>query len=186
MECSLDFKEPDRVPIEIRLTETVQAYPGAKHLADLVEPGVAALGFAAFSITMTGGRLLGDHLAMRFGAANLVRSGGLCASIGLILAILVPQAAPVLLGFAAVGAGLSIVVPLAFSAAGNVSGLPSGVGIAGVATIGYSGFLAGPPAIGLVAEITTLRIAMLLVLLLVGSLVYTSQALRRPRLSEQS
>jgi fucose permease len=146
--------------------------------------GVAALGFAAFSITMTGGRLLGDRLAMRFGPANLVRAGGMCAAAGLVLAILVPQAAPVMLGFAAVGAGLSIVVPLAFSAAGNVPGLPSGVGIAGVATIGYAGFLAGPPAIGLIAEITTLRIAMLLVLLLVGSLIYTSRALRRPRLAE--
>ncbi|GAB4432380.1 MAG: MFS transporter [Anaerolineae bacterium] len=138
---------------------------------------VAAFGFAAFSITMTGGRLLGDNLAMRFGAASLVRAGGVAALAGLLLAILLPQVAPVLLGFAAVGAGLSIVVPLAFSAAGNVPGLPSGVGIAGVATIGYAGFLAGPPAIGLVAEVTSLRVAMLLVLLLVGSLIFTSRAL---------
>ena len=146
---------------------------------------LAAFGFAAFSITMTGGRLLGDNLAMRFGGANLVRAGGVCAVSGLLLAILLPQAAPVLLGFAAVGAGLSIVVPLTFSAAGNLPNLPSGVGIAGVATIGYAGFLAGPPAIGLIAEATTLRVAMLLVLLLVGSLIFTSQALRRPRPSNQ-
>lgn len=140
---------------------------------------IAAIGFAAFSITMTGGRLLGDRLAMRFGGATLVRAGGVTASVGLLLAILLPQAAPVLLGFAAVGAGLSIVVPLAFSAAGNVPNLPAGVGIAGVATIGYAGFLAGPPAIGLVAEATSLRVAMLLVLLLVGSLIFTASALRR-------
>lgn len=140
---------------------------------------IAAIGFAAFSITMTGGRLLGDKLAMRFGGATLVRAGGVAASVGLLLAILLPQAAPVLLGFAAVGAGLSIVVPLAFSAAGNVPNLSAGVGIAGVATIGYAGFLAGPPAIGLVAEATSLRVAMLLVLLLVGSLIFTSSALHR-------
>ncbi len=141
--------------------------------------GVAALGYAAFSVTMTGGRLLGDNLTMRFGPANLVRAGGVAASVGLLLALLLPQAGPVLLGFAAVGAGLSIVVPLAFSAAGNVPNLPSGVGIAGVATIGYAGFLAGPPAIGLLAEATTLRVSMVLVLLLVGSLIFTSPALRR-------
>ncbi len=139
--------------------------------------GVAAFGYAAFSITMTGGRLLGDNLSMRFGAASLVRAGGIAASVGLLLAILLPQVLPVLLGLAAVGAGLSIVVPLVFSAAGNVPNLPSGVGIAGVATIGYAGFLAGPPAIGLVAEVTSLRVAMLLVLLLVGSLIFTSRAL---------
>ena len=144
---------------------------------------LAAIGFAAFSITMTGGRLLGDNLAMHFGNANLVRAGGVCAASGLLLAIVLPQAAPVLLGFAAVGAGLSIVVPLTFSAAGNLPNLPSGVGIAGVATIGYAGFLAGPPVIGLVAEATTLRVAMLLVLLLVGSLIFTSQALRQSRQS---
>jgi MFS family permease len=140
---------------------------------------LAAFGFAAFSVTMTGGRLLGDNLAMRFGRPNLVRAGGVTASVGMLLAILLPQAAPVLLGFAAVGAGLSIVVPLAFSAAGNVPGLPAGVGIAGVATIGYAGFLAGPPAIGFLAEAATLRVSMVLVLLLVGSLIFTSSALCR-------
>ncbi|MEM7344976.1 MAG: MFS transporter [Chloroflexota bacterium] len=139
----------------------------------------AAFGFAAFSITMTIGRLLGDNLTLRFGGANLVRAGGVAASVGLLLAILVPQATPVLLGFAAVGAGLSIVVPLTFSAAGNVPNLPDGVGIAGVATIGYAGFLAGPPAIGLVAEATSLRFSMVLVLLLVGSLIFTSSALHK-------
>ncbi len=142
---------------------------------------MAAFGFAAFSITMTGGRLLGDNLTMRFGPANLVRAGGVAASVGLLLTILLPQAAPVLLGFAAVGAGLSIVVPLAFSAAGNVPGLPAGVGIASVATIGYAGFLAGPPAIGLIAEATSLRMSMVLVLLLVGSLIFTAQALSTQR-----
>lgn len=141
--------------------------------------GLAAVGFAVFSITMTAGRLLGDNLAMRFGGANLVRAGGVIASMGLLPAILFPQVVPVLVGFAAVGAGVSIVVPLAFSAAGNVPNLPSGVGIAGVATIGYAGFLAGPPVIGLLAEATSLRISMVLVLLLVGSLIFTSSALRR-------
>ena len=141
--------------------------------------GVAAFGFAAFSITMTGGRLVGDNLATRFRPESLVRLGGVLSALGLLLAILLPQAVPVLLGFAAVGAGLSIVVPLVFSAAGNRPGLPSGAGIAGVAVIGYAGFLAGPPIIGLVAEATSLRVAMLMVMLLTASLIFTSRALRQ-------
>jgi hypothetical protein len=60
-----------------------------------------------------------------------------------------------------------------------VPNLSSGVGIAGVATMGYAGFLAGPRVIGLLAEATTLRVSMELVLLLVGSLIVTSSALRR-------
>lgn len=142
-----------------------------------VADGMAAFGFAAFSITMTAGRLAGDSLVTRFGPAPIVRIGGICAATGLLLAILWPQTVPVLIGFAAVGAGLSIVIPLAFSAAGKVPNLPAGVGIAAVATIGYAGFLAGPPAIGLLAEATSLQMAMLLVLALVSSLIFTSRTL---------
>ena len=58
-------------------------------------------------------------------------------------------------------------------------GLPPGVGIAGVATIGYAGFLAGPPLIGLVAEATSLRLSMLLVTLLVSTLIFTAQAIQQ-------
>jgi len=141
--------------------------------------GTAAFGFAAFSITMTLGRLLGDSLTMRFQPALLVQTGGIIAAVGLGFALIQPQVIPALLGFAAVGAGMSIVVPLAFSTAGNMPGLPAGVGIAGVATIGYAGFLAGPPLIGLIAELTSLRVALLVVVALTGSLVITAQAFRR-------
>jgi fucose permease len=45
--------------------------------------GFAALGFAAFSVTMTGGRSVGDRLISRFGAVRLVRWCGLVAAAGL-------------------------------------------------------------------------------------------------------
>jgi MFS family permease len=140
---------------------------------------VAALGFAAFSLTMTIGRLLGDRLATRFNPVLIVRFGGLIAALGLLAAIITTQPLVVLLGFAAVGLGVANVIPMAFSAAGKLSGLPPGVGIAGVATIGYAGFLAGPPMIGLVAEATSLRLSMLLVTLLVGTLTFTAQAIQQ-------
>lgn len=142
------------------------------------DASTAAFGFAAFSLTMTVGRLMGDRLAARFSPPYIVRVGGLVAAMGLLLAILLPDVAPVLLGFAAVGAGLSIAVPLAFSAAGNMPNIPPGTGIAGVATIGYAGFLAGPPVIGLIAEMASLRVALLIITALVGSLVLTAGALR--------
>jgi fucose permease len=137
----------------------------------------AAYGFAAFSLMMTVGRLSGDSLLTRFTPAQLVRFGGGIASAGLLLLLLIPSLETALIGFGAVGAGLSIVVPLAFSVAGKVPGVPPGAGIAGVATIGYAGFLAGPPVIGLVAEISSLRIALVLVLILTGTLLFTAQAM---------
>jgi MFS family permease len=77
-----------------------------------------------------------------------------------------------------VGAGVANGIPLAFSAAGRFPGLTAGAGIAGVATIGYAGFLAGPPLIGLVADATSLRVAFFLAAMLVGTLVFTAQAVR--------
>jgi len=136
----------------------------------------AALGFAIFSLLMTVGRLLGDNLVARTSRATIVRSGGALAGTGMLLAIFFPQFIPALIGFALVGIGLATIIPLAFSAAGNRVDVAPGVGIAGVATIGYAGFLAGPPVIGLLAEATSLRLALLVVALLALSLTVTGGA----------
>jgi MFS family permease len=121
---------------------------------------VAALGFTAFSIAMAAGRLLGDALALSIGSRCLVRAGGILAAVGLAMAALVPEVPVVITGFLAVGLGLANAIPVSFSAAGNVPGIPPGKGIAGVATIGYAGFLIGPPGIGLLAEATSLRVSL--------------------------
>jgi MFS family permease len=136
----------------------------------------AALGFAAFSLTMTAGRLFGDALSRAWPAARIIQAGGLAAAAGLAAAVWTREPLVVLVGFGAVGLGLANIIPLAFSAAGNFPGIRTGTGIAGVATIGYAGFLAGPPFIGLVAEGVSLRVALALVGVLVGSLVLTARA----------
>jgi MFS family permease len=66
----------------------------------------------------------------------------------------------VILGLFITGVGLSSVVPIAYSIAGNTKDLPPGVGLAMVTTVGYSGFLFGPPIIGLIADWQSLRIAL--------------------------
>jgi fucose permease len=142
------------------------------------DASIAALGFAAFSLTMTVGRFTGDWLVARFRRDLLVQLGGGLAGVGLLLAVFIPSVPTALLGFAAVGAGISITIPLVFSAAGNLPNIPPGVGIAGVSTIGYGGFLAGPPLIGLVAEATSLQVSMLIVAVLIASLVYSGRVLR--------
>ncbi len=145
------------------------------------DAATAALGFAVFSLFMTVGRLSGDYLSTRFSPVPIVRAGGLIATIGLLLAIFLPQTVTTLLGFGLVGLGLSVIVPLAFSAAGRLPDIAPSVGIAGVATIGYAGFLAGPPVIGLVAEITSLQGALLIVAVLSASLLFTAQSLGRAK-----
>jgi fucose permease len=156
----------------------------AIYLKDVVgsTESVAAYGLIAFSTLMTVGRLTGDWLAARYSAEMLVRGGGVVAATGLLLAMAIPQTAVVIVGFGLVGAGMSIIVPLAFSAAGNMPGIPAGQGIAGVASIGYAGFLAGPPVIGLLADVTSMRIAMTFVLILVATLFFSGRTIRNAKL----
>jgi len=140
---------------------------GALHLRTglNVGPALAATGFAAFSASMAAGRLLGDWLRGHFGAVPLVRGSALLATAGLTVVLIVPWPLVALTGFAMVGLGLANLVPVFFGAAGNIPGQTPGAAIAALATIGYSGFVVGPPCIGIIADATSLRIALGLVVL---------------------
>jgi hypothetical protein len=111
--------------------------------------GLAALGFAAFSVTMTLGRGAGDRLIHRFGVVSVIRVGGLIATVGLALALATPVPAVAIAGFTAFGAGLSIVVPQVFAAGGRADPFRPGSGLAKVVGLGYTGMAAGPAIIGL-------------------------------------
>ena len=114
--------------------------------------GLAALGFSAFSVTMTLGRGVGDRLIRRFGVVSVIRVGGLIATAGLALALATPVPAVAIAGFTAFGAGLSIVVPQVFAAGGRADPFRPGSGLAKVVGLGYAGMAAGPAIIGLVAN----------------------------------
>ena len=125
---------------------------------------LAPVGLAGFAFAMTIGRLIGDSARLKYGDRKLIVGCGIVASIGLSIAIAFPFPAPVIIGFFIVGIGLSAIVPIAYSLAGNAKGLPPGVGIAMVTTVGYSGFFFGPPVMGLLSDLVTLRFAFVLVL----------------------
>jgi predicted MFS family arabinose efflux permease len=139
---------------------------------------VAAIGYAAFSITMAVGRFGGGWLSARIGPAALVRWSGLLAVVGIGLVVLHPAPVICLLGFAAAGAGFACVVPLAFTAAGRTPGVAAGVALATVSTIGYLGFLIGPPLIGFAAELLGLRGALGLILVASALIVALAPVLR--------
>ncbi|WP_102128196.1 MFS transporter [Deinococcus planocerae] len=111
--------------------------------------GSAGIGYTAFVAAMTLGRWFGDRMRARLGDERTVRGGALLTALGLGLALLVREPLPAAVGFALSGLGLSNVVPVMYGAAGHAL---AGRGIAQVATIGYAGFLLGPPVIGFVAE----------------------------------
>lgn len=126
----------------------------------------AAGGYAAFSLLMAAGRFLGGSLTARFGPVIMVRFGALIAAGGLSLALGVQWTPLALVGFGLVGAGFSVIFPITLSAAGRVHGVPSGTAIAAVATCGYVGYLVGPPMIGFLAQASSLRLALAVIVAL--------------------
>ncbi|MFL5333158.1 MAG: MFS transporter [Geminicoccaceae bacterium] len=131
-------------------------------------PSVAATAFAGFSAAMAAGRFGGDRLRRRWGAVPLFRASALLAAGGLAFAVLLATPAAAVLGFVGAGLGLSNAVPVLFGAAGRLPDTQPGAGIAATATIGYLGFLAGPPLIGLVAQVTSLSTALGLLVIACG------------------
>jgi len=143
-------------------------------------PATAACGFAAFSLTMALGRLTGDRLVARFSPAAILVAGAVLGSVALSAALLVGDPAAAVLGFAGVGLALSNVAPIVFSAAGRLPDLAPGIGIAAVSTAGYGGFLAGPPLIGLVAELGGLALGLGVVAAALALMLAGAGALRPP------
>lgn len=123
----------------------------------------AGYGFAAFSFTMTFGRLTGDRIVARVGRRSVVTVGGLLAMGGILLATLVPLWQAALLGYAMVGLGCSNIVPVLFTAVGRQTSMPQSVAVPAMSTLGYAGVLAGPAAIGFIAHHSSLPMAFLLV-----------------------
>ncbi len=124
---------------------------------------LAPIGLSAFALAMTIGRFFGDSARAKLGDRKLLIVCGLISTMGIILTILFIHPYAVIVGLFITGVGLSSVVPIAYSIAGNTKDLPPGVGLAMVTTVGYSGFLFGPPLIGLIADWQSLRIALGLV-----------------------
>jgi len=125
--------------------------------------GTAAYGYSVFAGAMATMRLLGDIVTARLGSYRAVRNGSLLAAIGVIWALCVREPLWAMPGFGLAGCGFSIIVPLVFSAAGRVKGVSAGAGIATVSGIAYLAFIAGPPAIGFLSQVMTLRGALLVV-----------------------
>jgi MFS family permease len=119
----------------------------------------AGLGYAAFAIAMTAGRLTGDRVVRKLGGKRVLLLGGLCGACGFFGAVLAPSAPLALVGFVLIGLGASNIVPILFTAAGNQSAMPASLAIGAITTLGYAGILAGPAAIGFIAHAASLKLA---------------------------
>jgi len=118
----------------------------------LLEPAQGGLGYMLFAIAMTIGRLTGDRVVAAFGNMRVLVGGGLVAMAGFALLLTAPWPPLALASFALIGFGAANIVPVLFSLAGRQKVMPAGLAVAAMTTIGYAGILAGPAAVGFVAE----------------------------------
>ncbi|WP_282168802.1 MFS transporter [Ruegeria atlantica] len=139
---------------------------------------IAALGYAVFSVAMVAFRLAGGFVIARFGPVATARFGGACAALGVFCVVSAAEAGLALAGFAMMGIGYAVIMPLAFSRAASDPNVPPGQAIASVATLGYGGLLIGPPLIGFLAEMLTLRVAFTALLPLAVFIVLLAGSLR--------
>jgi predicted MFS family arabinose efflux permease len=141
---------------------------------------LAASGYAVFAVAMAAGRFSGTAVSERLGRDGAVRAGGLASLAGVLLALLGPGLAAAYLGAALWAVGVCLVFPAAVSAGGETPGRPADA-IAAVTTIGYGGFLLGPPLIGILAEQVGLGRALLVLLVLAGGIAALAPAVRPRR-----
>ena len=141
-------------------------------------PAAAGLGYIAFAVTMTGGRLIGDRVVTALGLRRVAVVGALVAAAGLAFTTLAPGLIAPVVGYALLGAGCSNIVPALFTAIGRQSDMPESQAVPAVSVLGYAGVLAGPAAIGLLASATSLTAALLVVAAMLAAVALGATRLR--------
>ncbi|GAA2497151.1 MFS transporter [Streptomyces longisporus] len=131
------------------------------YTADYLGEG-AALGaatYTSFSVAILAGRLMGDRCVARLGRRAFLRVSLLTVAAGVTVVVVHPDVWLAVAGFVVVGLGVACVLPAAIALAGRQPDVPAGEGVS-VITIGqWPGFLLAGPAVGLLAEATSLRVA---------------------------
>jgi MFS family permease len=129
------------------------------YFKDIIKaPGaLVVLGYTTFMISMASGRFLSDISVKKYGARKVLMVSGIVISSGLYMAVLFPYLIPCMIAFTMVGFGVSNVVPIIISVAGNNDKVPTSIALTIVSSISFLGFLIGPPLIGFIAELTSLK-----------------------------
>lgn len=118
---------------------------------------LVVIGYASFMVMMATGRFIGDWLIYRLGRKRVLQVSGGFISLGMFTAVAFPYLITATLAFMLVGLGVATVVPTVYSVAGRNQKVSPGMALAMVSSVSYLGFLMGPPLIGYIAELASLR-----------------------------
>jgi MFS family permease len=128
---------------------------------------LSGIGIGSYHFASLLGRLTATAALRRFGERRVVTTAGLLAAAGLLTAVMAPDATGAIGGLLLVGFAIAPVVPTTLSLAGRSAPGRSGQAVATVTAAGYGSFILSPLTIGLLAQATSLRLAL-------GLLVLTS------------
>jgi MFS family permease len=115
------------------------------------------LGYTSFMVMMATGRFLADYVISEIGRKRLLQICGMMISAGLFTAVIFPNLITATIAFMIVGLGVSGNIPTVYSAAGRHPSIPPGMALATVGSVGFLGFLMGPPLIGYISQALSLR-----------------------------
>jgi MFS family permease len=124
---------------------------------------IAASAYAVFSLAMLVGRFASDGLTTRLGSTGLVRYGGLLITVAMAIGLAINTTPAMIAAFVCIGLGVATLVPAAFRAGARIPGVAPGAAIATLATVSYGAFFVGPPLLGQISYLVTLRGALLVV-----------------------
>lgn len=147
-------------------------------------PFLATLPYIFYNIAMVTGRFNGDRLASKYGPIRILFIAGISSGVGLAISLIIGGVYAQIFGWFAIGAGMSVVIPMVFSLAGEIARerfagkIAPSQAVAIASGISYSGFMIGPPFMGFLSGILTLRWAMLIPSLLAFALAFGSRAIK--------
>lgn len=150
----------------------------AIHLRDSykVSDDTAGLGYAVFAGAMATTRFAGDRLRSRFGAVTLVRVSACVTLAGMLGALSASAPWGSVVGYGLAGLGIGNLAPVLFAGGGRREPDNPARGIAAVTTLGYAGFLAGPPLIGLIGRSVGLPLALGVIVVGMAMIAVTARA----------
>jgi MFS family permease len=139
---------------------------------------VNTTGYTAYALMMALGRVVGDKLVNRFGSRQILLVDSFFIAVGFAIGVGIIHPVAIVIGFGLIGLGVSTIIPIVYTMAGKNTDNPPSVSLAAVTSIGFVGFLAGPPVIGYVAHAIGLRLALLLLISMAVIITILSRRVR--------
>ena len=139
---------------------------------------LTGVGIGGYHLASLIGRLSSTRLQKWWGERRSLLVAGVLAAVGIAGAVSTADAAPAICGLMVVGFAIAPIVPTALSLAGRSAPGRSGQAVAMTTAAGYSAFIVSPVLIGGIADATSLRTA--LSLLIITTLTVAALSRRWP------